>query len=133
MKNEPEPKDQDQLLHAILDDESWAAASEQMRAAGLQEIRRGKWRRRSHLVLRCAAVLAVLAALITSIMISGNRPTDSHTVAEPTEMAKESKLEIIDDAQLLAMLPEGSAVVAEVNGEAVLVFLDPEGEALYAR
>jgi len=39
----------------------------------------------------------------------------------------------IGDDELLAMLPAGSAVVAQVNGETVLVFLDPQIEAQFAR
>jgi hypothetical protein len=130
MKNGPDSKDQDRLLDAILADESWTEASNRMRAAGVRKMRQGKWRDRGRLLLRCAAVVTVLAGLITSMVMSGHRMTES---LAPTNVSAEPELEMIGDAELLALLPEGSAVVAQVNGETMLVFLDPDVEAAFAR
>lgn len=129
MKTGPEPHDEDRLLDAILADDGWTETSSRIRNEGLREMRRAKWEGRVPTLLRCAAVVAVLFALITTVIFSGNRPaTGDVKTASPAP-----KMETIDDNELLAMLPEGSAVVAQVNGETVLVFLDPEVEAAFAR
>lgn len=131
MSTDSESHEENELLDAILADSTWSEASERSKQEALREMQRGKWRARAHTLLRCAAVFAVLAASVGTMLINGGRSTSGgHIAQQETGSAILQETEIGDD-ELLAMLPAGSAVVAQVNGETVLVFLDPQVEAQF--
>lgn len=133
MSTDPDPHEENELLDAILADPAWSEANEQSKQEAVREMQRVKWRARAHTLLRCAAVFAVLVASVSTMLLNGDRSTSGgHIAQQETRPALLQEAEIGDD-ELLAMLPAGSAVVAQVNGEAVLVFLDPQIEAQFAR
>ena len=132
MKTDPRHDGQPDLLDVILADDEWTAASERSRRAALLEMRRAKWHQRAQTLLRCAAVLAVLAVGVSTMLLNGDL-SDVDGQPSTGNRLKHVEAAQIGDEELLAMLPEGSAVVAQVNGETVLVFLDPEIEAQFVR
>ena len=133
MSTDPDSPEENELLDAILADPDWTAANERSKQEAVREMQRAKWRARARTLLRCAAVFAVLATCVSTMVLNRGRSTSGGHVAQQetgSALLKDAK---IGDDELLAMLPAGSAVVAQVNGETVLVFLDPQIEAQFAR
>jgi hypothetical protein len=119
------------LLDAVLRDEEWEAANTPLRAGTLAAFRR---RQRQRRLTRVFAGLLVLTAAIGAAchwrgrgVATPSQVASSRTVAPKTP----SQPRYLSDAELLALFPKGSCVLAEVDGRKELVFLDAKAEQIY--
>jgi hypothetical protein len=137
--------DELKLVDAALADEGWESCHDEIASAGLAALR-GKKRSRHRLLLG-VQVLGLLTAFAAAWWcLNGLRIgpgsqrvqmgddvlnlTRTGLQADALRAADGSRARAayITEEQMLAMFPKGSCVVAEVNGEKQLVFLD-EGSA----
>jgi hypothetical protein len=127
MDTNPDNDPQDDLLDAILgtDAEEPLAVS---RSAALKEFRRAKWRRRRPLLQNIAAMAAVLCLLLYTLAPRDHNPTPGSLTEFP-----QPKFVPLEDEELLALFPQGSCLLAQIDGRTELVFLDPDVEAQYLR
>jgi hypothetical protein len=121
--NEGHPK----LIHRALADENWTAFDAQLRDRALQTFAGAKRRRHfAFLTAQAAAILVVVGALALVLAHhSRPMPASESTLAADVERAGSSLPNTITEEQMLAMFPRGSCLVAEINGQRRLVFLDP--------
>ncbi|MGA2540642.1 MAG: hypothetical protein ABSG78_03650 [Verrucomicrobiota bacterium] len=133
MKTNPDPDNEDPLLEAVLRDDSWRAASAAGKAEALgvfaarQRVRR--WTRRGGGL----AALAVVAACAAHWLAGPAAPPPRLLAVRPPgpPPAQPEKSIYLTDGELLALFPEGSCFLAEVDGKKKLVFFDPEVEREY--
>jgi hypothetical protein len=121
MKNVPEANDVNALLDAVLTDGDWDALNGSLKREALAVI--GATRRRRRLQSRAGQAVCAAALLVATGWWL--RSPASHEVP----MAKASPQagpggQFISEAEMLAMFPSGSCVVAEVDGQKELVFFD---------
>jgi len=113
------------LLNDVLSEQSPDGAPGSKEAA-LAAFRRGRIVRR---VRRFSAAAVVLATVIGAVVYqhswrSGSRPGDSASKQQaPRERA--DGVPRLTDQELIASFPSNSCFLAEVNGQQVLVFVDP--------
>jgi hypothetical protein len=123
-----EQNDNPELLDTILSDDSWRDISKRSQASALGALRR---RRRMRVVssvaLQSVMALAALAAALSLSKVFPRRPHAPELVMNaktPQVDSTEAASHYISEQQMLAMLPKGSCVIAEVNGVRQIVFLD---------
>ncbi len=133
MKTNPDPDGEDALLEAVLRDDSWQAASAAGKAEALgvfqarQRVRR--WTRRGGGLAALAVVAACAAHWLSGPAAPSGRWLAMGRSAPPP--ARPEKSIYLTDAGLLALFPQGSCFLAEVDGKKKLVFFDPEVEREY--
>jgi len=133
MKTNPDSDNQDALLEAVLRDDGWQAASAAGKAEALgvfqarQRVRR--WARRAGAVAALAVIAACAAHWLAGPAAPPPRLFAMGQSAPPP--AQPEKSLYLTDAQLLALFPEGSCFLAEVDGKKKLVFFDPKVEREY--
>jgi len=131
-KPSPAPSDEIPLLDAVLGDESWDALSDSIRAEALHAIqRRNENRRVRAAVLQIICLLGVLSAVVFWPGSPTHRDQQHFSVLNipKAELASNTgdqnlKNHFISEAQMIAMFPPGTCVLAEINGRKELVFLD---------
>jgi hypothetical protein len=133
MKTDPEFESQEQpLIDATLQDESWQMASAGFKAEALKTFHA---RQRVRRLTRWAGAAAVLAVVVTGIAI--HRPAKPERVATRTvhqavrASASTNAPEQLTDEQLLASFPKGSCFLAEVGGRKELVFYSEDAQHNY--
>lgn len=133
MKTPTDPDDPNPLLDAVLEDHEWRRAQSDIKAEALTEFRRARQRAR-FTPLGLAAGLVLLAAMTTFHFL--RPPADQTDVApgwRPFSGESAPSLTTLTDAELINAFPQGSCVIADIDGETQLVFLDPEDESRYLR
>ena len=130
MKTNPDPNHEDPLLDAVLRDDGWQAAHAAGKAAALGVFQA---RQRLRRWTRLAGSLAALAVAVACAAHWLATPTGQNPrqYAIQTTPPKPEKSIYLTDAQLLALFPEGSCFLAEVDGRKKLVFLDPQVKREY--
>jgi hypothetical protein len=156
MNNHPETEEQRNLIHRALADENWNAFDAQLRENARRTFSAAKRRRRLAFVGAQAAALMVVGIAAWSLLqpgkteelgSRGHESAQNSTVKnslgltsaamgknsasqlsglQGTEEPSVSLPKIITEEQMLAMFPAGSCLLAEINGEKQLVFLDPK-------
>ena len=131
MRTNPDPERDDAFLDAVLQDESWHAASATFKAEALRTFRA---RQRVRRLTRWAGSVAVLAAVTVGVAYWSGRPATPprQITMAPAEVPKApDKSRPLTDEELVAAFPKGSCFIAEVDGRKELVFLDPKVERTY--
>jgi hypothetical protein len=132
MKTNPDPDPEDALLEAVLRDDAWQAAHAAGKAQALgvfcarQRVRR--WSRWAG-GLAALAVVAACAAHWWAGLLAQVVPRLADQAPPPP--AQPAKSIYLTDSQLLALFPQGSCFLAEVDGKKKLVFFDPKVEREY--
>jgi len=126
MNNHFKNEEHGNLIHRALADEGWTAFDTQLRKDALRSFTASKRRRRIAFVATQAAAILFLAGALTWGLAHSPRPLPApeSAIAANTEKASPSFPNLITEEQMLAMFPPGSCVLAEINGEKQLVFLD---------
>lgn len=131
MKTNLDPNHEDPLLEAVLRDDGWQAANAAGKAEALgvfqarQRVRR--WARRAGGL----AGLAVIAACAAHWLAVAPPPRMVALKPPGPPPAQPEKSIYLTDDGLIALFPEGSCFLAEVDGKKKLVFLDPNVERQY--
>jgi hypothetical protein len=133
MKTNPDPGHEDALLEAVLRDDGWEVANAVGKAKALGVF---QTRQRIRRLTRWAGGLAALAvaAVFAVHWLAGPAapPTRLLALKPPEPPPAKSEMPIyLTDSELLALFPEGSCFLAEVDGKKKLVFLDPKVERQY--
>ena len=128
MNNRFKREGQGNLVRRVLADESWSAFDSQLRQAALQVFSAAKRRRHFVLLTAQAAAIFLAAGVITLALTHHPQPLSSPALVAASNAQKPSAslANVITEQQMLAMFPPGSCLVAEINGEKQLVFLDPK-------
>jgi hypothetical protein len=124
MKTPNDPKEEVALLDAILADADWSVMETAMRHEAAASLR-GHRRRRNLWTWTCrASLLAVLAGACWWHW----HPRPPGMARLPEDHARASAPRVVigsfTDEQLLGMFPEGSCLIAEVDGKPKLIVLD---------
>jgi hypothetical protein len=124
MKTPNDPKEEVALLDAILADADWDATQAAMQRKAAVSLR-GHRRRRNLWAWTCrAGLVAVLAGACWWHW----RPRTDGMARLPEDNAHASAPRVVirsfTDEQLLGMFPEGSCLIAEVDGKPKLIVLD---------
>ena len=126
MKSIREPVETDGLLNAVLADDDWRALNSSLKRDALAAVgaarRTRHWRRRLGQAA-CAAMVLVAASWWLRSAPPGHAPLTAMSAQPASPGAGDP---FISEAEMLAMFPAGSCVVAEVNGRKELVFFDPK-------
>ena len=126
MKNGREPNDADGLLNAVLADADWQALNCSLKGEALATVGAVRRKRRWRLsVVRVAAVAVLVIAAVWWLHSPAQNPGPATGAPGPSVRSDLGDIFISED-QMLAMFPPGSCVVAEVDGQKELVFLDAE-------
>jgi hypothetical protein len=131
MKTNRDRECEDRLLDAVLQDESWQTTSAAFKADALGTFRA---RQRRLKLVRGSACVVALATVVAGVLLGwGPREAaPAKNAVEPTDASRKSAAShYLTDEELLASFPEGSCLLAEVDGRKELVFLDPSVERLY--
>ncbi|HTB62415.1 MAG TPA: hypothetical protein VK737_02405 [Opitutales bacterium] len=147
MKNEPEPNRDDALLDAVLGGDTWPELNAAAKNAALAEFHVVQRRRRVRIWLAQAAAIMLLAAGVAwwphaTTTAPAPKPTTFATnnmtkqaTAIPTQTATALTAKpvatgphYISEAEMLALFPQGSCTIAEVNGQQQLLFFDHKVE-----
>ena len=127
MNNIPEPTESNFLIDRALADESWSVFDLGLRNHALHSFKTAKRRRRARrlAIQICCPLMVVTAAALLSFR---QHPSFRREVVSnpPKPAAPVTLRSVITEQQLLEMFPPGSCLLAEVNGQKQLVFLDPE-------
>jgi hypothetical protein len=134
MNKPASPSDHTDLLNAILGDQSWDAVSSSIRNETLQVFQRRRKERKVRIaMLQAFCLLGVLSSVVYWSVISARQTKTANLPQHETQTAAigdggnaDLKNHLISEAQMLAMFPPGSCLLAEVNGQKELVFLEPE-------
>ena len=116
------------LLNAALADETWDSFASNLRAQTTAALRSTRLRRA---ILNASTQILAVVALISAIWFAvphpASRLTESRTPAQVhAGISSEPRgATYITEDQMLAMFPKDSCVLAEINGQPQLVFLDP--------
>jgi hypothetical protein len=132
MKTNPDPDPEDPLLEAVLRDDRWQAANAAGKAQALGVFRARQRVRRWSRWAGGLAALAVAAACAAHWWAGPVAPAPPRLAEKaPAPPARPEKSIYLTDGQLLALFPEGSCFLAEVDGKKKLVFFDPKVEREY--
>jgi hypothetical protein len=126
-----DPETERALLDTVLRDEEWEAANTPLRAGTLAAFRHRQ--RQGRLTRAFAGALVLTASIGAACHWWG------HSVATPSQVASHrtvapktpGQARYLSDSELLALFPKGSCVLAEVDGQRELIFLDPKAEQTY--
>jgi hypothetical protein len=128
--------EQSKLLDALLADETWDTHSGHLQNNAIATVRaRKKARARRTFAIQTMAVLAVVGAISlvltrpergwlsrSSNEFAGTPDLSSAAPSAPSPPA--AHVTYISEDQMLAMFPQGSCVLAEIDGQKQLVLLD---------
>lgn len=117
------PREQDQLLRALLEDDTDALRQSTLRA-GLRAVRRRRHRRiASYAVVFVLPWLLLFYPRTTSgpLLDQGARPRNAKPAASPPV---HDRVEVINEQQLLALFPNRQLALIGKPGEQQLIFLD---------
>src|ERR1043166_6653743 len=128
MNNQSEDKGQGKLINRALADENWNAFDGQLRKDALQRFAAANRRRGFGFLTAQAAAILVGAGTLTVILFHHSQPMPASrsSLSADVQKADPSLPNAITEEQMLAMIPRGSCLVAEINGQKQLVFLDPQ-------
>ncbi|MGA2053335.1 MAG: hypothetical protein ABSH19_08490 [Opitutales bacterium] len=158
MNNHPDQNPRDPLLDAVLRDESWEPLNAAAKAAALRKLsalRRRQWQWTAATAALAAVIAAavILPTLLTSPQPAASSLSLAHALSSPPDNASSlqpfnpSTLQStspapavavstrplespqhITEAQMLALFPKGSCLIAEINGQEQLIFIDRKVE-----
>jgi hypothetical protein len=132
MKMNPDPDPQVDLLEAVLRDDGWQAANAAGKAQALRVFGARQRLRRWSRWAGGVAALGVAAACAAHWWAGSLAPVSPRLAAQThAPPAPAEKSIYLTDSQLLALFPEGSCFLAEVDGKKKLVFFDPKVEREY--
>jgi hypothetical protein len=126
------------LLDALLADETWDTCSGQVHHNGLAALRATKKSRGRHTTaVQMIAVIAVFSAAATVLIqpergwlsrssVESAGPSPQQATPAPLQSTT-AQISYITEDQMVAMFPEGSCVLAEIDGHKQLVVLDETG------
>src|SRR6185436_852521 len=120
---ESNSRDADKLLDAVLADDEWHALQCAVREQGLLALEARRRRRRWRIGLSQAACAAIVVLAAVSAWHSNRLPHPPGIQVAST--APVTSASFISEEEMLAMFPKGSCIVAEVDGQRQLVFLEP--------
>jgi hypothetical protein len=128
MKISPDSDENAPLLDAVLKDENWAAASAALKDHALVCFRAHRRQRRHMALTACAAALVVLLISISSLLWPKHQLPTGDAIPSGASARDQTDfgLVFLSDSELLGMFPEGSCILAEIDGRTELVFLDPK-------
>src|SRR5580765_8459721 len=128
MNHHSDNEGQGKLIHRALADENWTAFDAQLRNRALQTFAGAKRRRHFAFLTAQAAAILVVAGALARVLPHHSRPmpASQSALAADVERVDSSLPNTITEEQMLAMFPRGSCLVAEINGQRQLVFLDPQ-------
>ena len=110
------------LLDKLLADDDWQVWQRQLHQHALHSFSATRRRRR---LLRISGATTALFLIIGFWSFRVRLLPREPVIAQVIETKKTSPpLQTITEAQMLAMFPKGSCLVAEVNGHKELIFLD---------
>jgi hypothetical protein len=145
MTTEPDPNREDALLDAVLGGESWAEVNAAAKHAALAEFHARQRRRRLQFWAMAAAACAVLAggAVWLRPRVAPNKSLQAAVPPSPPSVSSEQISAVttrkspvsaqadpanlpqhITEAQMLALFPKGSCIIAEIDGQTQLIFFD---------
>src|ERR1700686_2340004 len=122
MNNPEKSRETDALLNAVLADCEWEAVRSSLKREGVAAMvvaSRRRVRVRSALTACAALLLATTAGWLSSLVRWQTAPVASQPGLPPA-----SEQRFVSEAEMLAMFPSHSCVIAEVDGERRLVFFD---------
>src|SRR5438045_4192033 len=122
MKHDPEKEDA--LLQAVLRDENWQRLSAHLKGKALDQFRAQRRQRRFMALAGLVLVLMAIGIYIIITAVVQRERGANISMTEPAQPMPSLKQPFITDDQLLLLFPKGSCVLAEVNGQKELVFLD---------
>ena len=128
MKETGKENPDDLLLDAVLADESWRGLDLDLRRRARLVLQARHRRRRRLLQGAQIAIMGLCCALAASWWHAGAiRKSATASVPLPVNDAEaqdSARAEFVSEAEMLALFPKGSCVVAEVDGQKQLVFFD---------
>jgi hypothetical protein len=131
--------DQSKLIDALLADESWETCSGRLHHSALTTLRTARKSRARRMAVAQGVALVALFGVIAwrfagpergwrsrsnSELVNISPPSSNVPQSERATVGPAPGVPYITEDQMLAMLPEGSCVLAEVNGEKQLIVLD---------
>ena len=127
MNNLNDPTESNGLIDRAITDETWSDFDSRLRDRALHSFTTAKRRRRARrLAMQICAVL-MLAAAAAFVSFRKNPSSKTEVVSNLSRPAASAAARsVITEQQMLEMFPPGSCLLAEVNGEKQLVFLDPK-------
>jgi hypothetical protein len=125
------------LIDKMLADESWHAASICLKQEALSALRLRRFERRLDQMAAGFAGLAVFGLIVRLALpfFAAPKPASASNdmkPALPVEMQSDppSKINYINDEQLLAFFKDRPCVLAEINGKKELVFFDEDSSVI---
>lgn len=133
MKTNSDPENEDALLAAVLQDDGWNTANDTAKAQALGVFQARQRTRRWTRWGGTVAALAVAAAWAGHWFTAPVAPVPGRLAERVAGLpvAKAEQPTYLTDGELLALFPEGSCFLAEVDGKKKLVFYDPKVEREY--
>jgi|SRR5215472_17244422 len=126
MNNLFERPDEDAFIRTALSDETWQAFYSELRNKAVGRFGSANRRRRARkLAVQCFAFGIIAAA---GLYLAFPRPNAPNVRSASTSIERATPplpRSVITEQQMLDMFPPGSCLLAEVNGQKQLVFLDP--------
>jgi len=130
MKPVPESSPHDKLLNAVLIDDEWHALRGTVHSQGLtvlEAARQGRRRRIRLARAACAAAACLLFAAVWYRSVHAPLPHGLDPAVPHQAVGASAGAHFISEQEMLSMFPAGSCVLAEVEGQKQLVFLDAAG------
>ena len=132
MKSHPDPDPNEALLEAILRDEQWCLSDADRKTQALKVF---QGRHRARRLARWGGGMAGLA-VVCLFLAFWRREAGDLNGRQAAERAfavgvAPEKQGDLSDSELLALFPEGSCFLAEVDGKKKLIFYDPAIERQY--
>jgi hypothetical protein len=123
MKTEADVYPDTPALEAAIADETFSSFAASLQQAGIRAVRRRRHVRQIQIAMAQAACVIGVSALFWFGYSKPQRVANTNLSIAPAKPPAVSTRYITED-QMLAMFPNGSCVLAEVNGRKELVFLD---------
>jgi hypothetical protein len=116
------------LATLALMDDAWDACDARLRSEGLAALRTAKRNRNVRVLAGQISALLIVFATVWWNTSPGSRFSPGYDSAPGTQPQNSplASSHYITEKQMLEMFPKGSCVLAEVNGQMELVFLDAE-------
>ncbi len=128
MNNRSDRSENHALIDGALADEAWSAFDSRLRHDALCSFAAAKNRRRTQsLALRiCALLLLPIAVIFLTLRSDSTSKLTSVSNNNPLNPPPAAPRSVVSEQEMLAMFPPGSCLIAEINGQRQLVFLDPK-------
>jgi hypothetical protein len=127
MNNRAGPTETNPLIDSAVLDETWRAFDSRLRDNAIQSFAVAKRRRRVRRLAMQICVLVMVAGTATVLSFRQDPSSGAKILLRPSEPAAPvAPRSVITEQQMVDMFPPGTCLLAEVNGEKQLIFLDPK-------